>query len=158
MATWGKKNHGRSNGSNFVQIHNYEIDCPAYRSLTHVARALYVEFKRRFNGCNNGDIHFSVRDMALALNVGNQGTAVKAQHELQRKGFIKVAHLASFDTRKNRKATTWILTVESLNGISPTKEFMRWNSEANDFPVKAGKSIPRKNTASHNEASRLQNS
>jgi hypothetical protein len=128
---------GRANGK-FTITPAWLWKCPAYRSLSTNARALFYEFRFRFNGYNNGQIHFSVREMAASINVKYNGTAISAHRELQAKGFVKVATKATFDTRKGGLATEWILTCENLNGSTATKEFMRWKGPEDDFPVSDG--------------------
>lgn len=134
--------------SRYVAFQFYELDCPAFRALSADARALLIEFRKRFNGTNNGAISFSMRDMMAALNTTGKDRTIHAQRELQAKGFVKITRLASFDTRKQRFATEFILTNEAVpgpgkNSESASKEFMRWKSEADNFPIMTA---PPKNT------------
>jgi hypothetical protein len=43
---------------------------PAWKSLNANQRAIYVEMAARYNGSNNGRIHFSTREAAGALHIG----------------------------------------------------------------------------------------
>ncbi|WJI80835.1 MULTISPECIES: hypothetical protein [unclassified Mesorhizobium] len=110
---------------------------PAWRSLDVYERALYVEFKARFTGANNGDISFSGKEMAEALNCSNV-PADRACKRLVALGFVKLAKKGHFDWKaraENRtRASTWILTEYSLDypersAMPATKEFMRWRAE-----------------------------
>ena len=127
----------------FVQLPEYLLASPAYRSLSTAARALLVEFRRRFNGRNNGRICFSVREMARDLGVWPD-TAINAHRELQARGFVKITLQSTFDTRKDGQASEWLLTSESLDDKSATKEFMRWRSDADDLPIRDGSSSRQK--------------
>ena len=81
----------------------------------------------RFNGRNNGEIAFSVRQAARQIHTAKD-TASKAFRELVAKGFIKINKPGSFDW-KLRHATTWILTEHPLGDDLPTKDFMKWRPE-----------------------------
>lgn len=105
-----------------IRLYHWEMGTPAFASLSPVAKALYLEFKRRYNGSNNGQIHLSHRDAAKAANV-SVNTVKAGLHELAAKGFIRIAQMGSF-SQKARNATTWILTEYEYNGL-PTKDFAR---------------------------------
>jgi DNA-binding transcriptional MocR family regulator len=83
----------------------------------------------RYNGFNNGSIGLSVRDAAVALNVG-RSTASRAFKELQDRGFIETVRKGHFD-RKARHASEWRLTEHPCNvtGSLPSKTFMRWRQQ-----------------------------
>ncbi len=134
-----RRRKSRRQGDRFVMLYHWLLECPAWRALKPGERALYVAFKYKYNGSNNGKIGFGVREAARFLNV-SKDTAGKYFKGLQQKGFIKVMTGSSFDTRKNRLATEWILTEMRLAGISPSKEFMRWRSPKNDYPIYDGAS------------------
>ena len=107
--------NGRSNGKGrYALIFEEMLRSPAYRSLDCYARAGLIEIKRRFYGNNNGELAFSVRDMAKALNCAD-GTASRVFKDLQNNGFIKPAIKGRYG---NRFATTWILTFEDYYGTT----------------------------------------
>lgn len=119
---------GRSIGpERFVKLDHYMLNCPAWRSLKPAVRALYVELAMRFNGLNNGEISFSVRQAARELNIAKD-TASKAFRELAAKGFIKISQPGNFDWKVGL-ATTWILTEHPLGDDLATKDFMTWRPE-----------------------------
>jgi DNA-binding transcriptional regulator YhcF (GntR family) len=91
------------------------------------ARCLEIELKAFYNGSNNGDLFFSIRDAAKKLGVAHN-TASKAFKELEEKGFIKARQKGAFQW-KTRQATSWILTEYEYNGKVATKDFMRWRPE-----------------------------
>ncbi len=100
------------------------LNSAAWRSLSLPARCLLLEVWQRYNGANNGEISYSVREAAERLRVG-QNTPTKLFRELEDKGFLKAHERGAF-TRKNRMATIWILTGEEYDGQPATKDFMRW--------------------------------
>ncbi len=116
---------GRSkHGPRFLQLHHYLLHSEAWRSLKPVRRSIYIELAQRFNGSNNGEISFSVREASSCVHC-SKDTASASFHELEEKGLIKRNICGSFNY-KLRHATTWILTQHSYDGKSPTKEFMKW--------------------------------
>ena len=125
----------------FVALEFYLLNSPAWKALCPGECRLYIEIKRRYNTYNNGDIGLGVREAAAEIGV-NKDTVSKWFRGLQRKGFIQVSTRGTFDHRKNRKATTWILTEYPLEGqVRGTKEFMNWKSPSNDYPVIDGGSV-----------------
>ena len=120
-----EKAKGRSSkDARHVRLHYWLLDSAAYQALKPVSRSLLVEFYKRFNGVNNGEFYFSVRDAASSAGV-SPNTAQKAIRELIEKGFIKQNVKGSFHW-KGGDATTWILTEHEYRDKLPTKDFMRW--------------------------------
>lgn len=119
--------NGRNQQGRFVKLEHFEMNCPAYREMSLAGKVSLMEFRRRYDGGNNGEISFSVRELAGRLNCATN-TAQKAIRELERLGWIKVAVKGTF-TRKARHATTWVLTNEPLGGDLATKEYTRWRPE-----------------------------
>jgi hypothetical protein len=118
------------------------LESPAWQSLDAVARAVYVEIAKRYNGSNNGTINYSVREAASALQIG-KSTAHRALLRLQEHGFIVAMTVGAFSL-KIRHATEWRMTEHPDNrtGSLSTKDFMRWRPEIqNSVPV-AGPSVP----------------
>jgi len=124
MAGHNKK--GRSiKWEKHVRLEKYLFTSPAYRSLSPEGRGLFNEFKWRFNGQNNGEVHMSIRSAKKAINVGRK-KAERGLWELQDRGFIKKNRPGMFTFRE---ATTWILTCESWRDKKATKEFLYWEPE-----------------------------
>lgn len=121
---------GRSNGSPYVQLHRWFLDCEAWRSLSVYARCLYLEIKRRYNGKNNGAISMSHREAQELVGCSNKPITA-AFRELTSKGFIKQVRRGSF--KGTPFATTWALTElqqdEPQRSLIPSKEFMSWKPE-----------------------------
>ena len=136
--------NGRSGAEpRHVRLYEWLLASAAWQSLDVYERALYVEFKARYNGVNNGGISFSGDEMAAALNCSNR-PADRARDKLISRGFVKVAQHGHFDWKsrgENRsRASTYTLTEHSIDlpvrlAEAATKEFMRWRSPADDLPV-----------------------
>jgi hypothetical protein len=93
--------NGRSEESaHHVRLYGRHMASPAWRSLSPVARCLYVELKLLYVGTNNGKLFLSVRVAAERINVAKT-TAGLAFKELEKRGFIRLAKPSSF----NMKAT-----------------------------------------------------
>lgn len=111
-----------------VRLHVYMLQSDAWRSLTCYARAALIELYALFNGTNNGKLFMSERELARRLGA-SRGTARTALAELVGRGFIVTTERGGF-VRKIRHATCWRLTEHECDGTPPTKEFLRWHSDA----------------------------
>lgn len=49
-----ERTHGRASYANFIGIRRSVADSAAFMTLSQMARALYVDLRRQFNGHNNG--------------------------------------------------------------------------------------------------------
>jgi DNA-binding transcriptional MocR family regulator len=88
-----------------VRLHHWMMEQSAWKSLSAVARALYVELASRYIGSNNGQIVYSVRQAAAALKV-SKDTASRAFEELQKRGFIAVQHKGGFNLKEQKGQAT----------------------------------------------------
>jgi len=137
--------HQKKTGPRFVQLFHWEMDNAAYRDLSALARGIYLEVKRRYNGSNNGFIVYSVRQAADEFSVSKSTTA-RAFTELQTHGFIVAEQRGAFHWKidvtglRHRPASEWRLTAyhnDRVVGVAskyPTKEFMRWPEIQNTVP------------------------
>ena len=122
----------------FVQLFHWMLDSPAWKDLTAVERAIYLELNKRYTGSNNGKIGYSARQAADELRI-SKGTAARALRSLQAHGFIVVEKLGAFHL-KIRHASEYRLTVYESNIAAnyadtlATKEFMRWPEIQNTVP------------------------
>ena len=115
-------------GPLFVALYHWEMDCPAYRHLSVYGRALLMEFRKVYNGHNNGEIVMSVRQAAKLINC-NKNTAAKTIKELEGKGWICQSTEGSFSQKTNKTASTWRITNQPIGtGVDTpaTKEYARW--------------------------------
>ena len=80
---------GRTNSeARHIRLYHWLLKSPAWHSISPLARSLLIEVWRRYNGQNNGEISYSVREAAKALHVGKD-TANRAFHELEDREFLK---------------------------------------------------------------------
>ena len=132
-----KVNHkGRNVGeARHVRLYDWMLVTPAWQSLDVYGRQLYVEFKLRYTGSNNGDIGFSGAEMEAALRCSNRPVD-RALLDLVDRGFVKLSQKGSFDwkSRPNggRRSNTWILTEYPIDypvrsAMPATKDFMKWS-------------------------------
>ncbi|MER8393737.1 hypothetical protein NKH10_17725 [Mesorhizobium sp. M1340] len=117
-----------------VRLYHWLLESPAYQSLDVYGRALLVEFKKRYNSVNNGNIAFSGKEMEAALSCSNK-PADRALSDLIDRGFVKVAKKGHFDWKRQveggSRANTWILTEYPIDypthsAMPATKDFMKW--------------------------------
>lgn len=131
------KRNGRSKGDvRHVRIYHWEMDSPAFRSLSCPARCLLLEFKARYNGMNNGQIGMGVRQAARLLN-RSPGHMAPVFRELQEKGFIKLKTPGTHPNGQgsaNAMQSEWCLTEFGVNGQPATKNFMSWKPAENESP------------------------
>jgi hypothetical protein len=123
------RRRGPKRGESHVRFYAYELESPAYRTLSTDARALLIEFRALYTGKQNR-VFLSVREMASRLCIG-QRRAQHARDELLERGWIKIVELGSFN-RKTKSATIFALTNEPLEdriGATASKDFMRWQPQ-----------------------------
>ena len=123
-------NHkGRSTTERFVSLPHHMLRCAAWRSLSPVARCIFLELAAIYNGGNNGFIALSTRDAAKHVRC-SKDTAARALVELTDKGFIVCCSRGHFD-RKSPHASEYRLTLHSCNRTSEkaSKAFMRWQPD-----------------------------
>ncbi len=127
---------GKNSEARHIRFYEWELKSDAYQSLDVYARALLVEFKRRYNGQNNGGIPFSLNEIQAALGCSNK-PAAKALEALQDRGFVRLAQKGSFDWKSrggvHSRASTWTLTEHPIDLPSRilmpgTKDYMRWKA------------------------------
>jgi DNA-binding transcriptional MocR family regulator len=109
----------------FVRLDHRMIQSKAWRSLDGNARAIYVELAMLYRGTNNGQIGFSVRQAARAIQVST-ATAARAMVHLQNRGFIVAVTKGHFD--RKRQATRWRLTEFDcdVTGQPASRDFETW--------------------------------
>lgn len=116
--------NGRAITEPFVMLPRYLFDCPAYRSLRPVSRALLFEVIRRFDGSNNGYIGLGYREAGDACGI-NKDTAQKAFDELRGKGFLRPRRMGGFNMKdpSANRATEWRLTWFKAGNEKPTHDY-----------------------------------
>jgi hypothetical protein len=123
---------GRSKkAARHVRLYYWMMATPAWKSLNANQRAIYVEMAARYNGSNNGRIHFSTREAAGALHIG-RATAGRELAVLVERGFIVAVTRGGFNVKdKQRQSTEWRLTEFNcdVTHALPSKDFARWSPE-----------------------------
>lgn len=131
----GRKSHKhkKRGTARFLQLHEWMLKTPAWRSLPPGPRALYIEIKRRFNGSNNGEIFLSHRDAAEALAV-HRNTVGPWFKMLEDRGFIFMTRGPHLGTSGIGQASIWGLSEEPTpDGKPAQKTFMKFKSPAQNL-------------------------
>lgn len=118
--------------SRYVRLNHYMLNCPAWRALDAVARAIYVDMSKRYAGpgSNNGRIPYAVREGVSELRI-SKATVSRALAKLIEHGFIRPTTKGAFSL-KRRHATEWLLTEhpsDVTNEALPAKDFMKWGPQ-----------------------------
>ncbi len=124
---------GRSTTDRFVSLPHWMLQSPAWRSLSPVARSIFIELAAIYNGSNNGRIALSVRDAAERVRC-SKNTAARALAELTQKGFVDLCSRGHFD-RKTPHAAEYRLTLHRCDrtGERASKRFMSWHFGESKF-------------------------
>ena len=111
----------------YVRLTHSVLRSQAWQSLDGNARAIYIDLAMLYRGTNNGQIGFSTRQAAWAVQV-SPATAARAMIQLQDRGFIVAVTKGNF-TRK-RQATRWRLTEFDcdVTGQPASRDFAAWGS------------------------------
>ena len=115
---------GRNTNWRGVALDEWFLGSPAYRDLSGDARALYIEFRRRYSPSRNGAIPFSIREMAKSIN-RTEKTATKALNQLISHGFVR-RHFKGAFSLKIQHASEWELTEYPIGENKPKKDFMKF--------------------------------
>jgi hypothetical protein len=127
----------------YVMLFHWMLNCEAWKDLSANARVIYLEISKRYNGSNNGFVHYSVREAARDVKIGH-ATAKRAFDELESHGFIFAEQRGNFHWKidltglRRRPATEWRLTCYDSDRATQfaeklaTKDFMRWQKKSFD--------------------------
>ena len=135
--SWNRR-RGKNGSKQFAKLDHVVLNTKAYADLTPVARALYVEIKKKYNGSNNGYIGFGVREAGEAIK-RSRSTASRGFKELIEHGFIVVQTPSSFGQK--RLTQEWYLTEYRNDRTSslPSRDFKGWILGAGLQPAPAQK-------------------
>lgn len=107
----------------FVPIYKFMQDSIGYKLLVlncMGALVIYNDLAMRYNGVNNGEISYSVREGKTNLGI-NPNTVGKYLKALERYGFIITTQKGSFDLKK-RHASTYEITMYDVFGKHKAKK------------------------------------
>src|SRR6516164_197945 len=112
----------------FVPLLIDTLDQPAWRAMSHGAKMLYVQLKRRysFNSHNNGRLFLSQRLAAKELNSHHTQVA-RWFRELQHYGFIVMQMPGFLGVEGKGQAPRWRLTELGYMKEAATEDFKRWD-------------------------------
>jgi hypothetical protein len=125
-----KSKHGKIDGQ-FVAVLVTTLDSPAWKALSHGAKVLFVNLKRKVPRDTNRAF-LSYREAGKALSSGPNKLR-EWYAELQHYGFIVLAIPHSLGVDGKGRAPHWRLTelgnVKGLNGLPdyPTRDFLKWD-------------------------------
>jgi hypothetical protein len=125
-----------------VRLYHWMLNSPAWRSLSPVARSVYIQLASRYAGTNNGRISYSVREGADELRAGKT-TIQRALSELEEHGFTVAMKRGAFSL-KFKHATEWRLTEFHCDVTlqAATKDFMKWTPKNQKSVPVADLSVP----------------
>jgi hypothetical protein len=120
---------GRSTTERFVPLPHYMLRSAAWRSLSPVARCIFLELAAIYNGSNNGHLALSTRDSSERVRC-SKDTAAKALADLIANGFVECCSRGHFD-RKRPHASEYRLTLYTCDrtGGHASKAFMGWRDD-----------------------------
>jgi hypothetical protein len=138
-----KSRHGKIDGQ-FVAVLVTTLDSPAWKAMSHGAKVLFVNLKRKVPRDTNRAF-LSYRDAEKALSCGSNKLR-EWYAELQHYGFIVLAIPHSLGVDGKGRAPHWRLTelgnVKGLDGLPeyPTRDFLKWDGVKFDpEPYRYGK-------------------
>jgi hypothetical protein len=109
----------------FIQVPYYLLNSPAYRRLSPVARAAWIEIAKIYNGSNNGRLAVSSRDLGGKLGI-SRSSAARAIQQLLTFGFLEVSRASSFSQKRIAAEYRLAHVKCDVTGKLPSKGFMRW--------------------------------
>jgi hypothetical protein len=112
----------------FVPMIKEVIAAPAWSTMSHEARSLYLALSARYNAIadNNGRIFLSTRQAAKEIGSGLEEVR-NWFRELQHYGFIAMTEPGYLGTNGKGRAPHWRITVFSCKNDPPTKDFLKWD-------------------------------
>lgn len=119
----------------FIALPWTVVDCPAYRRLSHPAKALLLEVVRQFVRNNNGRLLLS-RTYLLSRGWKSSDTITRAKRELINGSFIYETVMGHRPNKASWYAVTW-LGLDKLPGYDPgAAEGFRRSAYLQSTPLK----------------------
>ncbi len=127
----------RDGNEHWAKMIRQHMEFPAWRALSLPAQAIYPWLKLEWKGPkanNNGKIELSLRQIAGRTGC-NVKTAMRAFHDLQRKGWIVVTRPAILGLAGHARSHQIELTeITCLPNDRPRALYQKWREGA-DYPV-----------------------
>jgi hypothetical protein len=102
----------------------------SWTSLDTVARCVFIEIARLYNGNNNGELGISCRRAGKLCNV-SKNTADRAIQQLLDRGFLRRTRTAGFGWKagaRQRLSPCYAITHLPVGDALPTKDFVHWTA------------------------------
>lgn len=119
---------GRSNNqTRFISLDHVLVKSEAWQSLKPAYRSIYIEMCFFYNGHNNGEISFSVRQATQRCMIGNV-TAMHGFKALEERGFIICRKQSAFNMKADASkgmAREWEITAYSPKEGGAAKRLFR---------------------------------
>lgn len=125
------RNKGHYENEHFTIMSRSLMCSAAFKALSCTAKALYPFLRLEWKGPkynNNGRIKYSYRQAADALGI-SKNTAMRAFHDLQAKGFIRVTELGALGVEGSARGPSYELTEIKLPNSSShggSNLYMKW--------------------------------
>lgn len=112
----------------FVPLLIATLEAPAWRALSHGAKALYIALKRRYSVKihNNGRLFLSQRKAAEEIG-SHHNQIARWLRELQHYGFIVMMKPGCLGVEGKGQAPRWRLTELGYMNNWPTRDFAGWD-------------------------------
>jgi hypothetical protein len=114
----------------FVPLPLVILDAPAWRAMDFIARALWIELRRKLrnDGLNNGKVWLACRPAAKALGA-NKETIAYRYAELEHYGFLRKTTEGFLGVDGRGIAPHWRFTDLAHGTHPPTRDFEKWDGE-----------------------------
>lgn len=128
MARKKKKSKSKS-----VVVFDMMYESQAFKALSPNAVRIFLEFKWRYNGYNNGQVAFSIGQAMKLCRIGSN-KAKLAIMELLQTGFIRIRKIGMFTTNM---ASEYELTFERMGNHEPRNDWRYYpDNEGNKIRAK----------------------
>ena len=119
----------RATAERYVRLTHGMMQSQAWRSLDGNARAIYVELAMLYRGVgtNNGQIGFSARQAARAIQVST-ATAARAMIHLQDRGFIVAVTKGRFTRKRHATDGGSPSSIATSPASRPARDFETWTT------------------------------
>jgi hypothetical protein len=114
----------------FVPLPLAILDAPAWRAMDFIARALWIEGRRKLrnDGLNNGKIYLACRPAAKAVGA-NKETIAYRYAELEHYGFLRKTTEGRLGVDGRGIAPHWRFTDLAHGTHPPTRDYEKWSGE-----------------------------
>jgi DNA-binding transcriptional MocR family regulator len=114
----------------FVAIPIAILDAPAWRVTNAIARALWIDLRRRLrnDGLNNGKIYLACRAAAKAIGA-NKSTIARRYAELEHYGLLRKTSEGYLGSDGRGVAPHYRFTDLAHGTHPPSRDYEKWNGE-----------------------------